>query len=98
MKPASSLAHLPEWPRLMPRAVAVEYCGGRAATFDRLVKGGLLPARNAVGLWDRKAIDAALDAMNGTVDPTGQHEEWLGLLDGHSARQGRSSRQGREGR
>ena len=41
MKPVPALSHLPEWPRLMPRAVAVAYCGGREATFDRLVRGGM---------------------------------------------------------
>lgn len=65
-------------PRLLSRAQAAAYCSLSLQGFSQWVKQGRLP-RPILGTarWDRKAIDAALDALSGietseTVSPLDQ--------------------------
>jgi len=58
-------------PRLMTRKTACTYCDISAAAFEREVVAGKLPQPVVFGgrdHWDRKAIDAALDALTGVAN------------------------------
>ncbi len=52
-------------PRLLTRAQAAAYCGVGTTTFTAWVRRGIIPGSiSATRRWDRKAIDAALDALS----------------------------------
>jgi len=70
-------AELPDWPRLLTRDLAIAYCGGRRTVFEALVAAGRLPPALTRGLWDRQAIDRALDSASGLADPPPPKGSWL---------------------
>lgn len=58
-------------PRTMTKATAAAYCDISKPAFDREVTAGRLPQPVMFGgkeHWDRKAIDAALDALTGVAN------------------------------
>lgn len=60
---------VPYWPRGMSRLRAAFYVGVTPQSFDRMVTGGSMPKPTFFGgrnLWDRFAIDKALDDLFGT--------------------------------
>lgn len=65
--------------RMLSRVEAAAYCGVAPSTFDKMVKDGKAPqplkmyARN---LFDRHKLDAALDALSGTVAEPVEPNEW----------------------
>lgn len=65
--------------RMLSRVEAAAYCGVGPSTFDKMVKDGLAPqplkvyARN---LFDRQKLDAAIDALSGTVAEPVEPNEW----------------------
>ena len=65
--------------RMLSRVEAAAYCGVSPSTFDKMLKDGLAPqplkvyARN---LFDRHKLDAALDALSGTVAEPVEPNEW----------------------
>ncbi len=64
----------PYWPRGMSRLRAAFYCGVTPQSFDRMVADGAMPASTPIqgrSLWDRFAVDKALDALFGT-NPQGE--------------------------
>lgn len=66
------------WPRMMKKATAVAYCDMSAASFEREITEGRLPAPVMFGgreHWCIKALDKALDAITGEADlPTYRQE------------------------
>ena len=65
----SDLAHLPDWPRQLSRAQAAAYIGVSPGTLDQDIRAGRYPRGVKVGgriLWDRKALDVAVDRIHGT--------------------------------
>jgi hypothetical protein len=63
--------------RLLTEAKAAEAIGVELATFRHLVSCGRLPKPLAdVGLYDMKAIDAALDRMSGIGAPANALDAW----------------------
>jgi predicted DNA-binding transcriptional regulator AlpA len=67
-------------PRLLKRERAAAYCGVSPSRFSQLVKAGTLPSSvPGTTLYDRKAIDAALDKLGGlTAEPQlSPLQEWL---------------------
>lgn len=86
--------------RLISRQEASDYCGVSVVTFDRLVRRSILPPRiRGTKLWDRKAIDHALDKLSGLLPvpaaptPTPPNDDkpapaghWLEQLDGKNKR------------
>jgi predicted DNA-binding transcriptional regulator AlpA len=65
------LAKLPGWPRLLSQEQAAAYLGMAAPSFIAGVEVGRwpqpLPFGNKRRLWDRHAIDRAVDAMSGML-------------------------------
>lgn len=65
--------------RMLSRVEAAAYCGVSPSTLDKMLKDGLIPlplkvyARN---LFDRHKLDAALDALSGTVAEPVEPNEW----------------------
>ena len=62
---------LPNWPRLMPADLACRYVGWSKTGFLGRV-GKLWPEPLRLGgkvLWDRRQLDAAVDALTGTGEP-----------------------------
>ena len=62
----------PILPRLLPLVDAARYCGLPAPTFKRLSQEGVLPTALRLGrspLWDRTAIDEALDRLKAVAVP-----------------------------
>ena len=60
-----ALADLGIPPRMLTRAQAAAYCGVGSTTFTAWVGRGIVPGPvPATHRWDRKAIDAALDALS----------------------------------
>jgi hypothetical protein len=55
-------------PRLMSKAHAAAYCGVSLPTFGRWVAAGTIPAALPIKMWDRKAIDLALDKLSGLTN------------------------------
>lgn len=52
--------------RLLNKGAAARYCGVSRPTFDKWVAAGLFPPSVSITkMWDRKAIDIALDKMSG---------------------------------
>ena len=65
-------------PRGLPKACAMKYCGFEPGSrkFAKLVSDGLLPAPlPGTDIYDRKALDAALDKLGG-LDTDGDGEDW----------------------
>ena len=67
------------WPRGLSRRAAAEYCGLALSTFDALVADGSLPHPVFPGrcrVWDRLALDAAMNALSGIEElPSNAAEE-----------------------
>ncbi len=58
-------AHVGIAPRLLTREQAAAYCGVSLTTFTAWVRRGIVPGPvPRTHRWDRKAIDAALDAQS----------------------------------
>lgn len=61
-------------PRGLPRKAAAEYCGLAPSTFDARVDEGLLPGpmfpRSRCRVWDRLALDRAMNALSGIAEPS----------------------------
>src|SRR5947207_1590644 len=58
-------------PRGLSRRAAAEYCGLAPSTFDARVNEGLLPSPVFPGrrrVWDRLALDRALNSLSGVAD------------------------------
>lgn len=59
-------------PRVLSRGQAAKYLGLGISTFDRLVEAGLMPKPLKLPmrkvLWDRRAIDHALDRLSGMAN------------------------------
>jgi predicted DNA-binding transcriptional regulator AlpA len=54
------------WPRGLRRVDAADYVGVSPSLFDSWIKDGVLPKprkRGGVVLWDRFALDAAMEAI-----------------------------------
>lgn len=68
---------MPDWPRLMSRALAAAYVGISPSHFD-----GVYPIEPIVWagkkLWDRKRLDEWIDRYQGSVQPLG---DWAEQLD-----------------
>ncbi len=65
MAPRSALADLGIAPRLLTREQAAAYCGVGTTTFAAWIRHGMIPGPvQRTHRWDRKAIDAALDALS----------------------------------
>jgi len=65
----SDLMGLPFWPRCLSRDQAAAYVGLSAGTFDKAIRYGSYPGGIKIGgrtLWDRKALDEAVDRIHGT--------------------------------
>ncbi|MEM7223448.1 MAG: hypothetical protein AAF495_10740 [Pseudomonadota bacterium] len=65
-------------PRGLPKACAMLYCGFEPGSrkFAKLVSDGLLPAPlPGTEIWDRKALDKALDKLGG-LDNDDEREGW----------------------
>ena len=76
---SSPRAMEPPVKRMLSRVEAAAYCGVSPSTFDKMQKDGLTPlplkvyARN---LFDRHKLDAALDALSGTLADPVELNEW----------------------
>jgi predicted DNA-binding transcriptional regulator AlpA len=60
-------------PRGLSRSLAAEYVGVGVTLFDELVAGGAMPKPFPLGrrrLWDRRAIDSAIDNLVADNDNT----------------------------
>jgi hypothetical protein len=65
--------------RLATEKKAAEAYGLELATFRDLVAGGRLPKPLAeCGLYDLKAIDAAIDRWSGIGSPANAYDRWKG--------------------
>lgn len=71
-------------PRGYRREQAAEYVGVSATKFDEWVREGVMPRparRDGIVVWDRRALDAAFDALNESP----RDASWDDLEDGHRA-------------
>ena len=69
----ADLRDLPDWPRLLSREQAAAYLGVSVNMLESRA-GNMWPEPIRVGkrkLWDRKAIDHALDLVSGFAAPSG---------------------------
>lgn len=92
--PRLSASDLPGWPRLLPRDQAAAYSGLSPNAFDAEVAAGTFPGPYPLqvtrrSLWDRKALDAAMDRAAGLA--TGANDDW-----GAREKAWKARRQGRE--
>lgn len=65
---------LPDWPRMLPRALAAAYCGLTTAGLEREVAAGRLPMPvqlDGEPHWCRRALDTSLDCLT-----TGRITDW----------------------
>jgi hypothetical protein len=65
-------------PRGLSRRAAAEYCGLAPSTFDARVGDGSLPGPVFPGrcrIWDRLALDRALNSLSGLADEPNVAEE-----------------------
>lgn len=65
--------------RMLSRVEAAAYCGVSPSTLDKMLKDGLIPSplkMYARNLFDRHKLDAALDALSGTVAEPVEPNEW----------------------
>jgi predicted DNA-binding transcriptional regulator AlpA len=73
------IADLPGWPRGLSLAQAAAYVGLSPNTFKFHVDAGKYPQPASVGrrkLWDRKALDLALDKVSGlSAESTGANDD-----------------------
>lgn len=75
-------------PRGFRREQAAEYVGVSPTKFDEWVREGVMPKparRDGVVVWDRRALDAAFDALNESAGDT----SWDDFGDGDRAAQAR---------
>lgn len=62
----------PDWPRLMRRSTASQYCDLTVSDFEREVSAGRLPMPVHFGgseHWSRTTIDEYLDRLTGDGNP-----------------------------
>lgn len=79
-RPDALPANLP--PRCLSRAAAAAYAGVSATKFTQLVSDGRMPQPiefDRRKVWDRLAIDAALDALSAKAPLTIPRNEWDGV-------------------
>lgn len=65
--------------RMLSRVEAAAYCGVAPSTLDKMLKDGLIPSplkMYARNLFDLRKLDAALDALSGTVSERIEPNEW----------------------
>lgn len=63
-----SMADLPNWPAMLSRQLASQYCGLSPSQFDRQVLAGVLPEAIELGgvdRWSRSKLDQALAIISG---------------------------------
>jgi hypothetical protein len=68
-----------EWPRMMKRKTAAQYCDLAECAFVREVMQGRLPGSVMFGgreHWDRRAIDKALDLLAGNQEAKYEEDFW----------------------
>jgi hypothetical protein len=67
-------------PRLITKKAAAAYCGVTSVTFGKWVLSGMMPPPyRATRMYDRKAIDAALDKDSGlgvSIDTEDPFDRW----------------------
>ena len=69
-------------PRGLSRRAAAEYCGLAPSTFDARVNDGSLPApvfSGRIRVWDRVALDQALNLLSGFDDKSSNAAEEAAL-------------------
>lgn len=70
-------------PRGLPRKLAAEYCGLPPSTFDARVADGSLPGpmypQARCRIWDRVALDRAMNALSGIPEPSSNAAEEAAL-------------------
>lgn len=62
------MKRIPDWPRMMRRALAAAYCDLTSGAFEREVATGKLPMPVKLAgedRWSRDDLDAALDTLMG---------------------------------
>lgn len=72
MNAHARLERCPDWPAMMRRATAAQYCDMSTSEFEGEVNAGRLPLPVALGRqerWSRRALDAALEALTGSGTP-----------------------------
>lgn len=71
---------LPDWPRMLSRSAAAAYCGLSVTCFEQ--RCPVQPIRmGSRKLWDRRAIDAWLDQLGGTMPHRPSNMRYLEALD-----------------
>lgn len=72
--PRAPLAELPDWPRLLSADAGAAYTSTSVPTFESWARQlGVQPIRHGKRkLYDRRAIDAALDRLSGTGAASGR--------------------------
>jgi hypothetical protein len=86
--PTSELRNPGLLPRLLDRSEAAVYCSLSPAGFSAWVRIGRIPGPiNGTCRWDRKAIDAALDALSAIDDnlDTPVYDRWKAKRHAHKA-------------
>ena len=69
-----------DWPRMMKRKTAADYCDLSIAAFEREVIDGRLPIGVNLGgqkHWSRTQIDAALERITGGAAPSWREKSGL---------------------
>ena len=71
--------NLPPLPRGMSRRDAALYVGCQSvSSFNRLRRKGIMPGPiPGTRLWDRKALDAAMDRLSGLTQRTSEADAWF---------------------
>lgn len=65
--------------RMLSRVEAAAFCGVAPSTFDKMVKNGMAPQPVKIftrNLFDLRKLEAALDALSGTVSERIEPNEW----------------------
>lgn len=75
--PTRKAAAVKQTGRLATKKQAARYIGVSGYLFDRMVSNGVLPGPlPGTKMWDKNAIDAALDAASGLVGPANPYDRW----------------------
>ncbi len=76
--------NLPHWPRLLSADLAAGYVGIGETNFLAGVEAGRWPKPIAYGrrhLWDRLALDEAVDRLSGKTSEHPDGHEWVEALN-----------------